>query len=245
MKKGKKLLCSMLVVVMIAGLFAALPEKTQAAAKATVTKSVHLYVKSLDDSAIKVSFADKDEHIENLKTDSKNLKAKIVYMSSYDGKREGGIGLYATKEGTYTVTFDIYDANDKKVSSHSVKVYANSDHAMKSLTFEGNSMLSNSLIITDKSKGKLSVTVNKGYTLKKIVIKTYDKNGVEKSKTVKNNSNITLGKYSYCYEYGDVYEEYYSLESSMMAPTYVYIYYTDKYTKESECVGYRICRPAE
>lgn len=58
MKKVNKLLCSMLVIIMTVGLFAALPEKTQAAAKATVTKSVHLYVKSLDDSAIKVSFAD-------------------------------------------------------------------------------------------------------------------------------------------------------------------------------------------
>lgn len=245
MKKIKKLVSRMLIVVVVFGLLAIIPAKeAQAASKASVTKAVHLYVKTCDDSAIAVCFANQWDHIANLKTSSKNLKAKIVSVNGYseqNAQYNAKIGLYASKEGIYTVTFDINDSDDEKVSSHSVKVYVNKELPIKSVTFAGGRMYS----LTDKTTGKLVVSMNKGYTLKKIIIETYDKAGQKISKTVKNNSNIALGNYAYFYENGTMYDNYYNLSTSMMAPTYIRIYYIDKYTKEEMCENQMMYRVAK
>lgn len=240
MKNRKKLISWIMVVAIVVGLFAIPAKEVWAASKATVTKAVHLYVKTCDDNAISVNFANQWDHVANLKTSSRNLKAKVVSFNVYSGYNST-IGLYASKEGTYTVTFDINDSDDEKVSSHSVKVYVNKELPIKSATFAGERMQT----YTEKSTGKLSVTMNKGYTLKKIVVEIYDKTGKKISKTVENNSNITLGNYARLDENGTMYEDYYYLSTSIAAQTMIRIYYIDKYTKEEACETQNLYRVAK
>jgi hypothetical protein len=245
MNKAIKFISKIMTLVMVLGLLVTPNSEVQAASTATVTKAVHLYVGTCDDNAISVEFTKQWDHIENLKTSSKNLKAKIVGVNLYNDNVKAPynakIGLYASKAGTYSVTFDINDSDDEKVSSHSVKVYVNEELAVKSVTFSGGEMYH----ITTKTKGKISVTMNKGYKLKKIVVETYDQSGNTVSKTVKNNSNITLGTYPYSYESGEMYGDYYNLSTSIMVPTFITIYYTDKYTKAQAYETKAVYRVAE
>jgi hypothetical protein len=226
------------VCVLLTGILMGTEQPVEAAEKATVTKAVHLYVGETTDRAISVKYVDTWDHIENLKTSSKNLTAKItstqIDEDSENGNNSSTIGLYANKNGTYKVTFDIYDAYDEKVSSHSVTVYANKDYAIKKITFAGKDMSR----LSDVTKGKLSVSMNKGYTLKKIEVQTYDKNGKEVIKTVKNNSTIELSKYAYFYESGKMYEYSYYLNTSLLAHTQISVTYTDKYTKQNRTDSY-------
>lgn len=255
MKKMKRLICAMVVVAMMASFFTVPEQKVMAAAKATVTKAVHLeiYNSGIDigdeDDAITIKYASPTDYIANLKTSSKNLKAKVTSESCYIdggvndtvfGDKITCIGLCANKVGTYTVTFDIYNDKKQKVSSHSVKVYANRSSAIKSATYAGQHMYT----YTNKAKGKLSVTMNKDYKLKKVVVETYNKNGERQSKTVKNNSVITLGKYTWKSESGKG-TDYYNLNTSVTASTWIYVYYVDKYTKEETCKTYSMYRIAE
>lgn len=228
MKRIKKWVSVMLALSVMISLLMIPAQETQA----SVTKGVHLYVGTCKDDAITITFVDDWDHVENLKTSSKNLKAKItsVNISTYNQQAPNSskIALYASKEGTYTVSFDICNEFDEKVSSHTVKVYANTDHAIKSVTYAGKQTYG----FTDEAKGKLAITMNKGYTLKKIVLETYNKAGEQKTKIVKNNSTVELGKYPYFYEYGEMYKDYYNMNTSLMAITGIRVYYIDKYTKE-------------
>ena len=45
-------------------------------------------------------------------------------------------------------------------------------------------------------------SLNKGYTLKKITVTTYNKAGKEVVKTMKNNSTLKLGEYAYAMQKG-------------------------------------------
>lgn len=207
-----------------------------------VIKAVHLYVGTIKDNAIDINFAEKGGHIGHLKTSSKNINAKVVEMhSSIPMGCTAKIGLYATKKGIYTISFDILNSDEKRVSSHSVKVFANIDRAVESATFAGMPIQG----FTDKENGKLSVTMNKGYTLKKIVVETFDKTGEQNLKTVKNNSMIALGKYAYLYENEEADGDYYKMTTSIMATTTIHIYYIDKYTKNEECEIYYMYRLAQ
>ena len=230
---------------MVLGIFAAPATEARAAAKATVTKAVHIELDYGDDFAIEVEFAEKGDQIKNLKTSSKNIIAKVTnkYLSYQYGskKNTANIGLFAKKEGTYTVSFDIVNADGKKVSSHSVKVYANEERAIKSVKFAGPQDFSG---VTSKTKGKLSVMMNKGYKLNKIVVQTYDKDGQRKSETVKNNSTITLGKYPRIYGWKKEPCYYYNWGTSITAETDIEIFYTDKYTKSEESITYVMHRLA-
>lgn len=242
MKNIKKIVTAVLSLIMALGIFALPVTDAKAAAKATVTKAVHLYVGDVKDGAIAINFAEKGDRVKNLKTSSKNLYAKVVgiNMGSSETDCTARIGLFAAKKGNYTVSFDIVNSEDKKISSHSVKIYANTERAIKSVKFAGGDMHG----ITNKTKGKLSVTMNKGYKLTKIVVETYDKNGERKSKTVKNNSTITLGKYPYFNESGEVDGNYYYMNTSIEASTQIRIYYTDKYTKSEDSGNYYMYRLA-
>lgn len=104
-----------------------------------------------------------------------------------------------------------------------------------------------SAAFTTKKSGKLSIKMASGYKLQKIQIRTYDKDGKEVKKTVKNNKKITLGQYAYSYSYN---REYNNTPNSfygywykyLNAPTYIEITYKDKWTKQSEVVTYSIQR---
>lgn len=232
MKRIKKWASVMLALSVMFSLLMITAQETQASTKASVTKAVHLYVGTCKDDAITVTAIDTWDHVENLKTSSKNLIAKIssINISTYKQPTPNSskIALYASKEGTYSVSFDIYNDLDEKVSSHTVKVYANTDRAIKSVSFAGKDVYG----FTDKTKGKLSVTMNKGYALKKIVVETYDKIGKQKTKAVKNNSTVELGRYPFFNENGEMYKDYYNMNTSLMSITGIRVYYIDKYTKE-------------
>lgn len=239
MKRIKKWVSVLLVLSVMISLLVISEQETQAAAKASVAKAVHLNVGAIHEDTITIYFAHAWDHVENLKTSSKNLKAKITSVSIFkynQGMNSTSITLYTNKKGTYTVSFDICDESGKTVSSHKVKVYANTDRAIKSVTYAGKQAYG----FTDKAKGKLAVTMNKGYTLKKIVLETYDKAGEQKMRTVKNNSTVELGKYPYFYENGEMYKDHYNMRTLITATTGIRVYYIDKYTKEETSEYYQM-----
>lgn len=192
--------------------------------------------------------------VKNIKTNSANLKAKLTYSESRKDSSEStssiGISFYAQKEGTYTLSFDVYNAKGKKVSTEKIKVYVRSDSPVKSVSVTG---LDAKTGYVAKKTGTLKVSMNPGYTLKKIevgknkVIKNGDnKHTEEVYTTVKNGSKITFNTTPYTYKYSytsgspsDAYYSYHKQSSKeAMATTYVRITYVDKYTKTEETTTY-------
>ena len=151
------------------------------------------------------------------------------------------IGLYAKKKGKYVVSYDICDKAGKKLSSGKTTVYVSDDQPIKSVKFDKKYLSS---AITFKKSGKLSISMNKGYKLKKITVTTYNKSGKEVVKTVRNNSTIKLGEYAQIYDnsYSDG-SRYFS--TSLAARTQIKITYTDKYTKQKCESSYTINRLAK
>lgn len=240
-KTGRQVVSILIAMAMLIIGTGILPqESVQAAERVEVTDKIHIGV-GYEGNSIKVYSSDEGDYVKNIKTSSKNLAAKITSVSSgknytFDnkGKTRTAISLIALKKGNYTVSFDVYN-NDKKISSHSVKVYANTESGIKNVTIDGKKSFSNYI---NKNSVKFSVTMNKGYKLKKIVVEIYDKEGKSVKKTVQNNSVIQLGKYPYFYEEGSKGGEYYSMNTSMSAQTIISIYYTDKYSQEEEASAY-------
>ena len=180
MKNLKKLSCLLLALALAFGVLAVPSMPVQAAAKATVPKKVRIWRGGHNDYGISVKYANSGDQIKHLKSSSKSLVVKWTEHSEATGSqsdsdyyKQASIGLYAKKDGTYIVKFDIYSKDGKtKRSSHKVTVYARSDSPSKSIKFAGKDIPS----YTTKKKGKLSVKMSKGYKLNKIEVITYDKN---------------------------------------------------------------------
>lgn len=255
MKMTKRMSGLILALLMVITLFA-VPTPAYAAERGNVPSKVRVYAKSYTDNAIEFNYANAGDQLKNLKSSSKNLVVKQTYHReesaaySSNAQNYANIGVYAKKEGKYTVSFDIYSKDGSvKRSSHKVTVYAKNDSPVSSIKIDGKSIWdsdSNSAFTTKKS-GKLSIKMAKGYTLKKITVRTYDKDGKTVEKVVKNNKKITLGKYgsSYSYNYQSEYspEYWYSYWSkSIYAPTYIEITYKDKWTKQNETTTYMVRR---
>lgn len=233
----------------------AIPTPVAAAERGSVPSKVRIYAKSYDNYAIEFNYANAGDQIKNIKTSSTNLVAKQTYQReestqfSNEPENYARIGLYAKKEGKYTVKFDIYSKDGAvKRSSHTVTVFAKNDSPVSSIKLDGKDLWDmNYSGFTTKKSGKLSIKMASGYKLQKIQIRTYDKDGKEVVKTVKNNSKITLGKYAYSYKYeyessytpGSYYKYWYKY---LNAPTYIDITYKDKWTKQSEEITYSIQR---
>ncbi len=249
----KKFSCMVLALLMLVTVFS-VPTTASAAEKESVPQKVRIYSGSYDNYAISFDYDNSGDQIKNLKTSSKNLVARQTRQESssedsYGSDNSATIGLYAKKEGKYTVSFDIYSKDGStKRSSQKVTVYAKNDSPIKSIKLDGKNIWEEQYTsaFTTKKSGKLSISMAKGYTLKKIQIRTYDKNGKEVVKTVKNNKKITLGQYSYSYTYS--YESEYSSYwrsywyKYLNAPTYIEITYKDKWTKQNEVITYSIQR---
>lgn len=257
MKMTKRISSLILALLMVITLFA-VPTPTYAAERGGVPSKVRVYSGSYTDNAIAFNYANPGDQIKNLKSSSSNLVVKQTYQreesNTYSTSSENyaQIGVYAKKEGKYTVSFDIYSKDGSaKRSSHKVTVFAKNDSPVSSIKLDGKNIWdadSNSAFTTKKS-AKLSIKMAKGYTLKKIVIRTYDKDGKTVEKEVKNNKKITLGKYGYSYSYN--YQSTYSPENwysywskSISAPTYIEITYKDKWTKQNETLTYSVRRLA-
>lgn len=203
-----------------------------AASKADVPASVHISAGNQVGYAcdiIRVSFAKNKDHIKNVKTSSKSLHAEVtnILRDSYNNLAE--IGLYAEKKGTYKVSFDIYNAKNKKVSSHSVKVYAYAESPVKSISYGGADM-THGTCYTELPSGKLSVTMNNGYKIKEIRVITFNKKGELVTKFAENNEVIEISKYPEFRE--SQWGNNYSMNSSGVPYTQIYITYMDKYTKK-------------
>lgn len=256
MKMTKRISSLILALLMVITVFA-LPTPVAAAERGSVPSKVRVYSGSYDNTAISFNYVNAGDQIKNLKSSSKNLIVKQTYQreesesySSTTPSNYAQIGVYAKKEGTYTVSFDIYSKDGSvKRSSHKVKVYAKNDSPVSSIKLGGKSLWESSSAFTTMKSGKLSIKMASGYTLKKITIRTYDKNGKTVEKVVKNNKKITLGQYGYSYSYD--YQSSYNPEywyaywsKSISAPTYIEITYKDKWTKQNETVTYSVVRLA-
>ena len=80
------------------------------------------------------------------------------------------------------------------------------------------------------SKGKLTVSTGKNTKLMDIIVKTYDKDGNEVYKLVKNKSTVTYGKYARQTSVTNSYSNstYDSFNTDMFKDTEVYVFYKDK-----------------
>ncbi len=247
MKIMKKVVSLMLALVLTIGLMSIPATDVSAASKATVTSKIRIYPGDLWNQTIDVSYVNCGDKIKNLKTSSANLLARqSSQISSSSDPGTANITLYAKKAGTYKVSFDIYSRDGKtKRSSHAVTVYAKSDLPMKSFKFANSTK--DLFTLTTKTKGKIAASLNKGYTLKKIQVITSDKNGEKVTKTVKNNSTITLGIYAdydnWGYDYDDNYYD--SWSTDLVARTQIIITYLDKYTHLEDTTYYNIYRIAK
>lgn len=222
----------------------------QTEAASSIPSKVRIYSGYASDYGFEVVLPKTGDTIKNLKSSSKNLLVKRTNISDYSsGSNSWYIGTLAKKEGTYKVTFDIYRSG-KKVSSKTITVYAKNDSAVKTCKF---SAKVSSYDLTTAKTSTVKVTMNKGYTLKKIEVgvlstkKTGDSTSSEYTyKTIKNGGKFTLNTKAYYSEstYGSLSSSYYShyLSDSLTASTPIRITYVDKYTKETATTTYSLCR---
>lgn len=186
--------------------------------------------------------------ITNIKTDSKDMRMRGGADYSLP---EQTIKLYARKSGEYKISFDIYEDNDEEeiVSSHTIRVIAAEEVAVKSVTL-GKKRLGSSNVFTVNKTQKLKVKMNKGYKLQKLEVITFKKNGsgITKTQTVKNGAGIKLGQYSenttagkYSKSSGSVKSKnYYWYKQTGIPKTMIRITYLDKYSGESLAVEYEV-----
>lgn len=252
-KAAKKIICMLSAICVAVSMLIVCDTPVLAA---TAPAKVHIGLKQTYSSNIEVKFSQGDYKIQNVKCSSKNLTYRVTYVSSTSSKRTydqdnpwgyGQIGLYAKKKGTYTVTFDVVDKNMNVTSSHSVKVYANSETGIKKVTFAGKIKYTadrGSNGIGKSESGAFKVTMNKGYTLKSITMTTYNKSGKATQKKIKNGAKVTLGKYRYISDKSQNTSSYDSWNADLLAETRFEIVYKDKYSNQNMtkiCVFY--CLP--
>ena len=248
MKIFKRTASLFLAFCLCAGMLLLQPQSTVSAATTTTptTKVLRIYSRLQSNSDIHINLPKgKVCYVKNIKTNSKNLIAKNTRYYTSTSTDEytnpyAEIGLYAKKEGTYKVTYNICDKAGKKLSSGKVTVYAKNDSPVKSAKFANKEINS---ALTGKTSGKLSISMNKGYKLKKITVATYDKSGKEVVKNFKNNSTLKLGQYAYISR--NTYSDSSSYYTSLAARTTITVTYVDKYTKQECKLVYIIRRLAK
>lgn len=210
-----------------------------------------------------ISLADVNYRIDNITTSSSKLTAKLtwerIYQNSYDNSQvnEYRIGLFAEKEGTYTVKYDVVDLDGNVISKHSMKVYAYKS-PVTSLTLGGKTWG-----FLSGTSGKVSVKLNSKNPIQKIEYGVYKFNKTEDEysthgntdfvyKTVKNNGTVKYGKqpYKYLYEYENT--DYngnknfnYQVQTELYVPTVIRVTYKDQYTKRNETVSQWFYKPVK
>lgn len=241
MKQIRKISLCILMVIMCMGMIPAICTK---AAETKIPDKIRVFINDQEGgggiASITWNSNDVLERVEHVKTDSKNLSAGINYFEADSEKKlnEQMLSIYAKKEGTYQISFDIVK-NGKVVSKHKIKVYA---YPMPVSVKLGT--LKAGLLVGDK--GKLDVKIAKGNKIKKIEVSVYKEKKTENAilyrisnQTVKNGSTVTYGKYSR----GEIYywqtqnSDKYSLSSNfteIYAPTRINVTYKDQYTKQDE-----------
>ena len=258
MKIWKKFTGIALALCMAAAVMAV--PNTQAFAKVSVDpKKITIPVGSTYETDIDISYSMGDAKITKIKSSSKNLYVKQTYQYYHDTLYTNSehpygyatLRLYAKKPGKYKVTFQVCNAQGKKVSKHTVQVTAKTvdleyyNPAIKKVTFAGKQDVFGTM--TNKKSGKFKVTMQKGYKLNSIIMRYYDANGNWIEKPIKNNSKVTLSSYSYKYEhdYRSSYNPsswYYYMSAGFYAETSFRVEYMNKKTKEDSARYYYLYR---
>ena len=285
MKLTKKVTSIVLSLALFLSLFLSAGQVSEAAVSvSTLKKAVPSKVRIMpyneylsgdytSTTSIFVPYATSKNCISNIKVSQKGLYAKMTNEQKYDDSSDtypyyGVIGLYANKEGTYKVSFDVLKKKGgAKLYSKTVTVYVKSDSPFAYAKFAGKSNWSS---VQKKNKGKISFKMNKGYKLKSIEVGTYQRSEEKDNysseystssttkvsstlvyKKVKNNSVITLGTngdyYSYNYSYKSDYSTSLShnMYDDMLATTIVKVTYVDKYTKKNADAYYYLYKIAK
>ena len=173
-------------------------------------------------------------------TDTYKTEKKTGYHDAY-------ISYFAKKAGTYKVSFDVVDTKtNKTVATKTIKVIAKNtvyQDPIRSIKYCGKDVC-NLYPYTNKTSGKLKVTMRKGYQLVKIEIGKVNSKGVREYKKVKNGAKIKLAtKQTYSYSYTSSYSDYkYGYSYNYLFPeTYIRITYKNKKTKEVSETYSSIC----
>lgn len=237
MQLMKKMLSCFLTATLLLGLLLSNETEVKAATKVPDKVRIHTNMESMD---LNFSYAAYGDKVINIKTSSKNLKAKVTYINQETGilssnTLEGGISLYASKKGKYTVSFDMVNASGTLRKHYKVTVYAFDDAAIKSVTVGKNVLDDTQYSCYLKgSSGKVTVKLNSGYKLKKIEYGVWNNAKNEMVyKTIRNMSKIkystTLVEFNQEYSSTDL--SYHTYMSSLAALTELRITYIDKYSR--------------
>jgi hypothetical protein len=271
MKNLKKIISTVMLAVMMIGVVPSVKAEAATTMYGAVPSKVRIYVKEASypgfipiynsgnslysiNTGINFDYAAYGDTIQNLKTNSKNLKAKQVqeYQFSNDINESyyTSISLYAYKKGKYTVTFDIYDEAGNKKSSHQVKVYAYDDLPVASIKVGNKNMsLEGKTQLVSGNSGKVKVNLNKGYRLKKLEYGVLNKaNGVISYTAFKNGKKITFNNEAYSDSHPTplgITIKQKLVNRNMFADTYLRITYLDKYTKQENTYTYTLFKSVD
>ncbi len=250
MKAWKKLTN---IVLAICIMFTALlvPNMEPAAKVKVSAKNVLVIVGQTYNAPVKITYFKEGRTIKNLKSNSSDLLVKQTTQNwdswySDASNNYAEISMYAKKAGKYKVTFSVCNEKNKVVSKHTVNVTATTATAynspVKKAVFAGKSTYPYSIVI--KTSGKFKVTMNKGFKLKSITMQTYDAQGKQVEKKIKNNANVKLGEYAYKNEYSNEYSydnswSYYYY-TRMFAETVFTVQYQNTKTKEIGTISYSV-----
>lgn len=284
MKKCSKFLAGLLALTLAISAFTA-PVEVQAATKTTTytydQKNGVAYqtaIRAVEHSATNYSTSvyllHEGDYITGLKSSSSNLVVKATrktkageggaIVPAVKGLAEGAglkvsqsIGVFAKKKGTYTISFTVKNAANKKVCSKKIKVYVTDIESPTAFFSYAGKKAEDGMnmyaILTKKGSGKLSVKASQTYKVKSIAIATtMNEKNEPVYKTVKNGAKITLGTqtnyqtvtstYDGSGSYGSVYKSAHGRNYDLIYPTTIVkiTYYDTKLKITTEYLRYII-----
>lgn len=206
-------------------------------------KTGYYYTGTKYGAPIEITFDAKGDDIANIKSDSDKLK--VYRVSVMTNKKKGYIGVFATTPGTYKVSFDIVGADKKVKESKVVNVHVSlfgGSGVIKSVKYANKDLWSADTYdyFNIPAKGKLTVTLNKGYKLKSMRVGKYPKKGANEYKYTKfkNGGTLTLSKVPYSYSYKG--ESYSYKSTNMQAYTEIEVTYVNNKTKKTETTTFSL-----
>ena len=199
---------------------------------------------------------EKDIHVTNIRTSSKNLKAHLYHYSKWNlgNNNVEIIQLIGTKKSSYRLTFDVVDASGNYISTEQAKIIVeklkDSFKGFKSIKVGKTNILSKCLkddytsgIVDLKKSGQLKIKMKKGYTINDIRVERYVPTDEPKLKTdyivryadyviehIANGDMLnlsTVSDFHNAYTYDDT--QYATYYDHIFTYTYLTITYTDKY----------------
>lgn len=203
---------------------------------------ISTYADSVPSFDVRYGSGDK---ISRLKVNKKGLQASVVDTTNYSNYGYSEIGVYATKPGTYKVSFDVVNSANQKRGHYTMQVQAvNSSAVIKKAAFGKQTVISNGASIKKGVKknsskesckvkgtsGKFKITANSQYKITGIIVVSVDKNGKYSYKKFKNGRKLALSKnYESTSTSADDGRKYHSLKKN----TYIYVSYKDKFFGDS------------